>query len=112
MRSDNENACLLVADHEDALAGFIFFQAEKEFLEADPDQIYVQDVIVTAGMRRMGVGRSLMEHVRQFMAERGIRRIDLQVLSGNEEASTFYSALGFETAYVGLKAEILDAEKG
>ena len=104
LTEDAANARLLVAERDGALIGFTFFLAEGEMLEADPAQVYVQDIMVTASARRTGVGRALMDQIRRFMAERGIRRIDLQVLVGNDAALAFYRSQGFETAYLGLKA--------
>lgn len=103
LADDDEDAHLMVAEQDGILIGFAFFLAEGEMLEEDPGQIYVQDIMVTASARRAGVGRALMDAIRAVMADRGIHRIDLQVLIGNDTAQAFYTALGFETAYLGLK---------
>ncbi|MEM8836850.1 MAG: GNAT family N-acetyltransferase [Pseudomonadota bacterium] len=104
MASADEDAHLFIAEDDGTIIGFVFFLAEDEVLEDDPGQVYVQDIAVTSDHRRMGVGAALMGKVRRFMAGRGLGRIDLQVLVGNDEALAFYRALGFETAYLGLKA--------
>ena len=100
----DEDAFLMVADEGGSLVGFVFFMSETEMLERESGQIYIQDIMVTENSRRSGVGSALMDAVRGVMAEKGIRRIDLQVLVGNEDALSFYRKQGFETAYLGLKA--------
>lgn len=100
----DEDAFLMVADEGGSLVGFVFFVSEAEMLERESGQVYIQDIMVTENSRRSGVGSALMDAVRGVMAEKGIRRIDLQVLVGNEDALSFYRKQGFETAYLGLKA--------
>ncbi|MFM7617788.1 MAG: GNAT family acetyltransferase [Actinomycetes bacterium] len=45
--------------------------------------------------RRRGVARSLMEHARDLLAERGCLKINLQVRAGNDAANSFYESLGY-----------------
>ena len=99
-----EDARLLIAARGGAAVGYAFFLAEREELEAEPGQIYVQDFMVTASARRAGVGSALMAAVRAFGDEHGLGRIDLQVLVGNDAALAFHRAQGFDTSYLGLKA--------
>ena len=99
----DEDAALFVAEEDGAPIGYAVCLAEAEAIEYDPSQVYVQDIIVTETARGRGAGRALMNAVRAFADERGIGRLDLQVLVGNEAARGFYEALGFEVAYLGLK---------
>ena len=105
LAGQDDDALLLVADGGAAIIGFAFFIFEGEILENTPRQAYIQDIMVTAQKRRLGVGRSLMSAIRNIMEKRGVTRIDLQVLVGNDSALAFYRQFGFETAYLGLKAE-------
>ena len=103
---NEEDASLLVVDDSGTLIGYLMIVAESELIEEQQGQVYVQDFIVTAAARRKGVGTLMMSAVREFAALRGISRIDLQVLIGNAPAKAFYEALGFEIAYLGMKASV------
>ena len=45
--------------------------------------------------RRFGIGRRLLAQAESALAARGCRKINLQVLPGNDEACRFYEALGY-----------------
>jgi ribosomal protein S18 acetylase RimI-like enzyme len=45
--------------------------------------------------RRIGLARRLLAHAARWASEQGLRWIDLQVLSSNEPAVTFYRTEGF-----------------
>ena len=108
LNDEDEDAHLIVADAGDELIGFAFFLVEDELLEEPREQVYVQDLMVTANRRRSGTGTRIMQVIRELMAHRGIRKMDLQVLVGNEAAIEFYRAQGFEPAYLGLKSSLPD----
>lgn len=101
-----EDASLLVVEYAGKLIGYLMMFAEGELVEEEQGQVYVQDFIVTAAARRKGVGTLMMGAVKEFAALRKISRIDLQVLIGNDPAKAFYEALGFEVAYLGMKASV------
>jgi len=66
---------------------------------------------VSAGWRRRGFGRQVMDAFVQRCAMRGLRRIELEVRISNEEAIRFYKRYGFETAAV-LPKFYTDGEDG
>jgi ribosomal-protein-alanine N-acetyltransferase len=66
---------------------------------------------VSAGWRRRGFGRQLMDDFVQRCAMRGLRRIELEVRVSNEEAIRFYKRYGFEIAAV-LPKFYTDGEDG
>lgn len=103
--ADPEVDCMFtVAEVGSRLVGFVFCNGEDDMLEADADEVYVQDIMVTADARGLGLGRRLMEVVHAFAAERGIKRIVLNVLVQNASAMAFYERLGFALAVIGLEA--------
>jgi GNAT superfamily N-acetyltransferase len=66
--------------------------------------VLLEDVIVQARHRRMGHGRRLVEHVRDWAAAEGMTRITLLADRGNRRALDFYAGLGFrESAMVALR---------
>jgi ribosomal-protein-alanine N-acetyltransferase len=66
---------------------------------------------VSTGMRRRGIGRQMMDAFLQACAMRGLRRIELEVRTSNEEAIRFYKRYGFELAGV-LPKFYTDGEDG
>jgi ribosomal protein S18 acetylase RimI-like enzyme len=54
----------------------------------------IEDLYVRPGARRRGVGRALLEAVKERCASRGVSYVEAQV--EGEEAVSFYSALGYE----------------
>ena len=55
----------------------------------------MEDLYVTPEARRYGVGRKLLATVAKLAAERGCRRVDLNVLNWNP-ARDFYQRIGFK----------------
>lgn len=45
--------------------------------------------------RRLSIGRTLLAHAEAALAARGCRKVNLQVLPGNDDACRFYEALGY-----------------
>ena len=66
---------------------------------------------VTAGFRRQGIGRQMMDAFVQMCGMRGLRRIELEVRKSNEEAIRFYRRYGFDTQTV-LPKFYTDGEDG
>ncbi|MDR3393971.1 MAG: GNAT family N-acetyltransferase [Parasulfuritortus sp.] len=66
--------------------------------------VLLEDVIVQARYRRMGHGRRLVEHVRDWAATEGMTRITLLADRDNRRALDFYAGLDFrESAMVALR---------
>jgi len=66
---------------------------------------------VSAGWRRRGFGRQIMDAFVQMCGMRGLRRIELEVRISNEEAIRFYKRYGFDVAAV-LPKFYTDGEDG
>ncbi len=58
---------------------------------------WVYYLAVSPELRKLGVGRALMERVEQLLIERGCPKINLQIREGNESVAQFYQALGYQT---------------
>lgn len=59
--------------------------------------VYVQDLYVAPGARGRGLGRDLIQAVRQRAAEQGARYVKLTVYDRDPAALAFYHSLGFES---------------
>lgn len=53
--------------------------------------------------RRRGHGTALVNHMWDWLAERKIQLVSLNVLARNESAQMFYRSAGFETVSLGMQ---------
>jgi len=90
-------ACLFIAESGDEPTGFLTgrIRSLPSYYGGDPVG-YVSDVYVIPGARGSGTGRQLLTAASHWFHERGIRRMELQVIPGNEQAREFYTALGWK----------------
>jgi ribosomal-protein-alanine N-acetyltransferase len=95
----------LVADLDGHPVGFL-----AAVLSAD-GQARILMFAVSTSFRRRGIGRQMMDSFLQACAMRGLRRIELEVRTSNEEAIRFYKIYGFELAGV-LPKFYTDGEDG
>ena len=95
----------LVADRDGHPVGFL-----SAVINAD-GQARVLMFAVSAGSRRQGIGRLMMDAFVRSCAMRGLRRIELEVRVSNEEAIRFYKRYGFEIAQL-LPKFYTDGEDG
>lgn len=66
--------------------------------------VVIEDVVVDQTVRRTGVGRALMSALERAASERGCSYILLMTDADRLDATSFYSALGYDNqAYVGFK---------
>ena len=56
----------------------------------------IDNLHVRPGMRRAGIGRTLLSHAARRMCNRGCKRAELMVFSANAGAIRFYQSLGAE----------------
>jgi GNAT superfamily N-acetyltransferase len=85
---------LAVADGE--TAGYaVFFTTYSTFL-AKPG-LYLEDVFVTPGMRKRGIGGAIFRHLARLAHRRGCGRMEWTVLDWNKPAIDFYASLGART---------------
>lgn len=92
----------LIAVQGDRDVGFLF-ATEREGLfgyQSSARIGYVEDIAVLEDVRGAGVGRALMDAVRERFGERGYSHFELSSVPGNEDARAFYRRLGLEPAAV------------
>lgn len=83
---------------------------EKKFEENPFRKAYTSIVIdhmcVKKGFRGKGVGRLLVSTIRDFAKQQGIDKLELSVWSQNEEAKSFYKAMGFHSLIDYMRKEV------
>lgn len=90
----------LVAATDEGLAGFVQVVEERD------GQGCIESLVVAHDHRRRGLGRTLLEHGLDLLAQRGCTEAILRVDAGNRAAVSLYEAVGFErrAATTGLRA--------
>ena len=91
----------LVAERDGQLLGFLFVVVEKDAIfvrEELREHAQVAEFFVCEAERGSGVGKALLGAAERFTAARGLTRLSVSVLSGNQGALAAYARLGF-TAY-------------
>lgn len=93
---NEENAEVIVSDDGgiNAFAAVKILDVSSE--EKMPRKLcYVDCFAVDEKCRRQGVGRRLMEYIREFAKENDCTSVQLGVSAFNEQAQKFYHAMGF-----------------
>ena len=97
----SNHSFLFVAEYAGRTVGFI----SGELREGSPTfqaktWASVDDVFVEPDHRNLGVGRALLESVKEWAKERGADGVSLQVAAANERGRKFYEELGFREVSV------------
>ena len=99
------DARVVVAEHDGALLGFIAFHALPRF-EHDDWIIRVLALVVDAGARERGVGRTLMAEAERVGIALGAAFIEVTAGHHRPEARHLYESIGYDasvTAYLRKK---------
>ena len=62
------------------------------------DEAHMTNLAVHPDHRRKGIGRRLMERLRETLVKEGVRSMTLEVREGNQVARGLYASLGFRPA--------------
>lgn len=111
-RLTGNNTCTLVAEHnKDGVIGVISGRITRN-KSYEPDRAgLVDQAFVQADHRRARVGTRLVAELCRFFAAEGVNDLSLRYVMGNEEATGFWSALGFAPLIVTTGADRQAVEK-
>lgn len=84
---------VLVAEADGAVVGMVTAQIVVS-TSAGGYSVLLEDMYVTAGMRRRGIGTKLLEEALAWGWEQGARRVQLVAASSNKGALMFYRQAG------------------
>jgi ribosomal protein S18 acetylase RimI-like enzyme len=96
---DEPRARVLVAENEVGIIGGASFWIKPDLAHGDT-VVEVPMLVVAEDHRRSGVGRLLMEEVRNVASDNGASQIELVATRANVTAREFYRSLGFVEAEV------------
>src|SRR5579884_3881937 len=94
---DPQTDFLLGAPHADAPPSGVCQLRYRLSVWTAADDCWLEDLFVRDTARGSGVGRALVEAAIRRAAERGCRRIELDVSEGNASALALYESAGFHT---------------
>lgn len=96
---------VIVAEHDEVILGFIAVHAMARF-EHDDWILRILALVVDAGARERGVGRTLMSEAERIGLELGAAFVELTASHHRPEAQHLYESLGYDstvTAYLRKK---------
>jgi len=96
---DEPRARVFVVEKEVGLVGLVSFWIKPDLAHGDT-VVEVPMLVVAEDHRRTGVGRLLMEEVRNVASDNGASQIELVATRANVTARAFYRSLGFVEADV------------
>lgn len=88
------------ASDPDLVLGFVSAGTRKHF--SGDSEGYVGELVVDPSWRRLGISRSLLAAVEEWITRRGLTRVSLETGSANTAALAAYARLGFVAEQVTL----------
>lgn len=89
---ENKLFYCFVAEVENVVVGMALFYDRYSTWKGPI--IHLEDLIVTESMRGTGVGTALLDEVVKYAAEKGVKRINWEVIDWNDPAIDFYEKKG------------------
>ncbi len=96
---DEPRARVFVAETEAGIVGGVSFWIKPDLAHGDT-VVEVPMLVIAEDHRRAGVGKLLMEEVRNVASDNGASQIELVATPANVAAREFYRSLGFVEADV------------
>lgn len=91
---------IVVADRDGEIGGFAVLdviEKPKSPYSRARRYLRVTEFGVDEKYRRQGIGKALMDFIKQYAAENGFDTVELDVWEFNEGALRFYESVGFQT---------------
>lgn len=95
-----ENSDVIVAERDGVICGMAcveYLTKQESPYNLERRIYYITEFGVDTACQRQGVGRELMEFMRDDARGRGYSRIELDMWTFNDGALQFYEAVGFQT---------------
>ncbi len=90
---DRPYAEAIIAQWDEKVVGFaLFFPNYSTFLTKPG--IYLEDLFVLPEYRRRGIGKALLQYLKELAVKRNAGRLEWSVLDWNEPAIKFYESIG------------------
>lgn len=98
---ETKEQTVFLYEEKGTAAGYIAIQIE-EYPPVYEEKIFagINELAVTASLRRRGIGRALFNAALDWIKERGITRVEVKMASSNSPACGFYEKMGFRPVIV------------
>lgn len=106
-RLESPDSVLFVAETGGVIAGYLLAGVAHYppvFIEKNYGMI--NDVAVSAGFRRQGIGEAMVEEARRWFLDRGLSRMEMRLLNANETSTAFWEKMGFSPYMTSLFRKI------
>lgn len=104
-----ENTYAFVAYYEDCPAGYILI-SKKDTSEThyyyNLSTVYIDQICVEKSFKGKGIGKALIDFIKNFASENKIKRIALDFWYKNDNAGNFFRSQGFVTYIEKMHIEI------
>jgi ribosomal protein S18 acetylase RimI-like enzyme len=97
LMASEDSQVLMALDRGEAVAYSIAQVCKRPPMILQTQFGFISDLGVGSDYRRTGVGQKMLNKILEWFESRRIRRIELQVLSHNQAAVSFWTKHGFET---------------
>ncbi len=99
IQNDPEQKIVVAADQEEILGYAVVhdFHKPENYAMHRRDFLDIDEFCVDESHRREGVGRALVEFIKDYARQRGFHRLELNMWEFNSGALAFYEATGFAT---------------
>lgn len=97
---DDQKPIYVAVNDEDEVLGYVFTQLQEQPFSTNMVQfksIFIDDLCVDSAARSHGVGRALLDFVKEEGKRLGCYEITLNVWAGNDSAIRFYEKNGLKT---------------
>ncbi len=94
----NPSALLIGAfEHEEVIGGIVAFEMNPIH---GAKELYIYDIAVHPAHQKQGIGKGLIEYLKEESQKRGIKTIFVEAEAGDDGAVSFYRAIGGEEELV------------
>ncbi len=93
-RLSQNDSGVFVAEYQSNVVGYVFCEVKTE---GSGKTLYIDDLCVDQSVRRMGIGRMLIDKAAEYAKQKNCCRLMLNVWEFNKSAVEFYENYGFET---------------
>jgi GNAT superfamily N-acetyltransferase len=106
---DDSHTCIYIAETlEQDVIGYVLgvkVDLAPEMFEQEPSG-FLADIYVEESYRKFGVGRALVDALRDWFSEQGLRYFEWHVAARNEDALNFWKSLGGRETMIRMRADV------
>lgn len=99
---------LCVAEHDGRVVGTAVGLVVPNLSRGCRPYMIIENVVVAAAARRLGIGRAIMEHLVRIARKHDCYKVQLQSNDSRDAAHRFYVDLGFAPCAVGFRRYLAD----